>query len=329
MDREKRPDLEGRASSRRIAKPVPLRLGAPRSLEWSAVSVWQHTMANSVLIYTHLVNVILSCAAADKREGPPLFHVIFNAAVDGNIQEEAFVATKMAVPIKNSSFGKNKLPALIPKTGQVIDWDPLLAGIAGAETVLEYGPERHVFSQGQPADSVFYLRRGKVKLSVISPQGKEAIVAVLAAGEFFGEGCLAGQPLRISTATAVSDCTLARIDKKTMTRMLHEHHDVSELFTTHLLSRNIRYEADLIDQLFNSSEKRLARLLLLLAHFGKESKSEKVIPGINQEALAQMVGTTRSRISHFMNKFKQLGFVDYGEGDLTVNSGLLSVILYD
>jgi len=194
---------------------------------------------------------------------------------------------------------------------------------------MEYGANRKIFRQGEPANSVFYLRQGKVKLAVTSKQGKEAIVAILDAGEFFGEGCLAGQQLRVSTATAMADCTLARIEKPLMARMLHEQHDVSELFVTHLLSRNIRYEEDLVDQLFNSSEKRLARILLLLAHFGKEARAETVLPRINQENLAQMVGTTRSRVSHFMNKFRKLGFVDYNGSGLTVHSGLLTVVLHD
>jgi CRP/FNR family transcriptional regulator, cyclic AMP receptor protein len=176
---------------------------------------------------------------------------------------------------------------------------------------------------------VLYLRRGKVKISVTSRQGKEAIVAILGPGEFFGEGCLAGQTLRIASAAAMTDCSLARIEKPLMARMLHEQHDLSELFVTHLLSRNIRYEEDLVDQLFNSSEKRLARILLLLAHFGKESRAETILPSITQESLAQMVGTTRSRVSHFMNKFKELGFVDYDGGALTINSGLLGVLLHD
>jgi CRP/FNR family cyclic AMP-dependent transcriptional regulator len=200
---------------------------------------------------------------------------------------------------------------------------------AGGQTVIEYGANRRIFRQGEPANAVFYLRQGEVKLAVTSQQGKEAIVAILSAGEFFGEGCLAGQQLRVSTAIAITDCSLARIDKLVMARMLHEEHDVSELFVTHLLSRNIRYEEDLVDQLFNSSEKRLARILLLLAHFGKEARAETVIPKINQESLAQMVGTTRSRVSHFMNKFRKLGFVDYNGGGLTVHSGLLTVILHD
>ena len=213
---------------------------------------------------------------------------------------------------------------------QPIDWAAFLSGISRGKTVLEYGADRTIFVQGDPADSVFYLHQGKVKITVTSQQGKEAIVTVLGDNEFFGEGCLAGQPMRISTAIAVSDCSLYRIEKPLMVRMLHEQHGISELFVTHLLSRNIRFEEDLVDQLFNSSEKRLARILLLLAHFGKESRSETVHPGINQEHLAQMVGTTRSRVSHFMNKFRTLGFIDYaGNGALTVNSGLLSVVLSD
>ena len=183
--------------------------------------------------------------------------------------------------------------------------------------------------QGQPAESIFFLLLGKVKLAVSSSEGKEAITATLGSGEFFGEGCLAGQPLRMATAIAVTDCTLIRVEKPMMARMLREQPGLAEVFVTHLLTRNIRYEADLVDQLFNSSEKRLARILLLLSHFGKESKTETVVPGINQESLAQMVGTTRSRTSHFMKKFKDLGFIDYTKiGELTVHSGLLSVVLH-
>ena len=214
--------------------------------------------------------------------------------------------------------------------GPPVDWEALLAVIPRGKTIIEYGANRTIYNQGDPADAVFFLRRGKVKLTVTSKQGKEAIVAILGPGEFFGDGCLAGQPLRVSAAVATTDCSLARIEKPQMACMLHEQHGVSELFVTHLLSRNIRYEEDLVDQLFNSSEKRLARILLLLAHFGKESRAETILPSINQESLAQMVGTTRSRVSHFMNKFRELGFVDYdGGGALTVNSGLLSVILRD
>ena len=212
---------------------------------------------------------------------------------------------------------------------QPVDWEVLLNGIFRGKTVIECGAGRNIFRQGQPADSLFYLRRGKVKLSVTSQQGKEAIVAILSAGEFLGEGCLAGQTLRISTAVAMTDCTLDKIEKSLMAQKLHEQHDISELFVKHLLSRNVRYEADLVDQLFNSSEKRLARILLLLSHFGKESRAEPVIPRVNQDTLAQMVGTTRSRVSHFMNRFREHGFIEYDDTGLTVHSGLLNVVLHD
>jgi len=208
------------------------------------------------------------------------------------------------------------------------DWEILLAGMTRGNNTVTVGAKRFIYRQGDPADSVFFVLRGKVKISVTSKQGKEAIVAVLDPRDFFGEGCLAGQPLRMATATAMTSCTLAKIERSVMARVLHEHHNISELFITHLLSRNIRYEEDLVDQLFNSSERRLARILLLLSHFGKESRAESVLPRISQESLAQMVGTTRSRVSHFMNKFKKLGFVDYNDG-LRVYSGLLSVVLHD
>ena len=216
------------------------------------------------------------------------------------------------------------------KKNEPVDWEPLLAGISSGKTTIEHGANRNIFSQGDRADSVFYLRRGKVKLAVTSEQGREAIVATPGDGEFFGEGCLAGQRLRIVTATAIADCTLVRIEKPLMVRMLHEEHDVSEMFVTHLLSRSIRYEADLLDQFFNSSERRLARILLLLAHFGKKSRGETIVPRVNQKNLAEMVGITRSQVSHFMNKFRKLGFIDYsGNGTLTVQGGLLSVVLHD
>jgi len=236
-------------------------------------------------------------------------------------QTEIVMATNKSQPV----VGKAK------EGTHLVDWETLLAGISRGKTVIEYGANRTIYRQGDPADSVFYLRRGKVKHAVTSQQGKEAIVAILGDADFLGEGCLAGRPLRIGTATAITDCTLVKIEKALMARMLHERHDVSEMFVTHLLSRSLRYEEDLIDQLFNSSEKRLARILLLLAHFGKEGRSESVLPRVNQEHLAQMVGTTRSRVSHFMNKFKKLGFVDYegSAGGLKVHSGLLSVVLHD
>jgi CRP/FNR family cyclic AMP-dependent transcriptional regulator len=246
-------------------------------------------------------------------------------------QTEGVMTPQKSQPKVVTANGKGKPTfAIANEKPQPVDWAAFLAGMSLGKTVLEYGANRTIFVQGDPADSVFYLHQGEVKLSVTSQQGKEAIVTILGANEFFGEGCLAGQLLRISAAIAVTDCTLYRIEKPLMVRMLHEQQEISELFVTHLLSRNIRFEEDLLDQLFSSSEKRLARILLLLAHFGKESRSETVHPGINQEHLAQMVGTTRSRVSHFMNRFRTLGFIDYANnGALTVNSGLLSIILHD
>jgi CRP/FNR family transcriptional regulator, cyclic AMP receptor protein len=190
-------------------------------------------------------------------------------------------------------------------------------------------PKKHsLFSQGDPADAVFYILAGKVKLTVVSQQGKEAVIAILEPGAFFGESCLAGQTVRTATATAVDDCSIVRVDKGAMIRVLHEEPTFAELFMTYLLAHTIRIEEDLVDQLFNSSEKRLARILLLLAHFGKEGKPEAVIPKISQETLAEMIGTTRSRVSFFMNKFRKLGFIDYN-GELRVHSSLLNIVLHD
>jgi CRP/FNR family cyclic AMP-dependent transcriptional regulator len=217
----------------------------------------------------------------------------------------------------------------VGKNHKTLDWETAISEIPQGKTSVEYGATRRIFERGEPADSVFYLRQGKVKLVVKSPQGKEAIVAVLGDGEVFGEGCLAGQALRIGSAVALSDCSLIKIEKAEIARVLHERHDVSQLFVRHLLHRNVRYEGDLVDQLFNNSERRLARILLLLAHFGNESKAEMVVPNVSQEHLAQMVGTTRSRVSHFMNKFRELGFIDYSGDCLTVNSSLLGMVLHD
>jgi CRP/FNR family transcriptional regulator, cyclic AMP receptor protein len=207
----------------------------------------------------------------------------------------------------------------------------LLTRVGEGRSAVSYRRKQAIFSQGDPADAVFYVQKGRVKLTVVSKQGKEAILALLGADEFFGEGCLAGQPLRMSTATADEDTTVLRLRKKAMVRLLHTDQKYSTLFTTHLLSRNIRIEEDLVDQLFNSSEKRLARILLLLAHFGKEGKLEPVIPKISQETLSGMIGTTRSRVSHFMNKFRKLGFIDYNgyNGGMMVHSSLLNIILHD
>jgi CRP/FNR family cyclic AMP-dependent transcriptional regulator len=203
-----------------------------------------------------------------------------------------------------------------------------LAKVGTGRTLANYQAGEAVFSQGDPADSIFYIRKGKIKLTVVSRQGKEAIVAMLGAGDFFGEGCLAGQTRRMANCTTMSPCSLARLRKVAAIRVLHDEPVFAQLFLQHLLARSIRIEEDLVDQLFNSSEKRLARVLLLLANFGKEGAPQTAIAKISQEALSGIVGTTRSRISFFMNKFRKLGFIDYN-GHLEVHSSLLSVVLHD
>jgi CRP-like cAMP-binding protein len=195
-------------------------------------------------------------------------------------------------------------------------------------TISQYRKDQKVFSQGNPADAVFYIQKGKVKITVVSERGKEAVVAIMGPDEFCGEGCLTGQPRRMATAVAMTECEIMRLEKAAMIRVLHEEPAFSEMFVAHLLARTIRVEEDLVDQLFNSSEKRLARSLLLLANFGKDGRPERIIAKVSQETLAEMIGTTRSRVSHFMNKFRKLGFIDYN-GHLEVHSSLLNVVLHD
>ncbi|HXM23641.1 MAG TPA: Crp/Fnr family transcriptional regulator [Terriglobales bacterium] len=212
------------------------------------------------------------------------------------------------------------------------DFDPntFLATIGEGRKIVRFQPKQTIFAQGNPADAVFYIQKGKVKLTVVSNSGKEATIGIMSDSDFFGEGCLVGQPLRMAAATAMTDCDLLRIEKKAMMAVLHREHAWSDMFVAYLLARNIRYEEDLVDQLFNSSEKRLARILLLLAHFGKEGVPETVVPKISQETLAEMIGTTRSRVSFFMNRFRKLGFIDYDVGSgLQVHSSLLNVVLHD
>ena len=211
---------------------------------------------------------------------------------------------------------------------QSFDPKTFLAHVGDGRSISKYGKDRTVFAQGEPADAVFFVQKGKVKVTVVSEQGKEAVVAILGTNDFFGEGCLAGQARRISTVAAMTDSTIVRLDKAAIVRVLHEEPAFSEMFISHLLSRAIRVEADLVDQLFNSSEKRLARLLLMLANFGKESKPEPVIAKLSQETLAEMIGTTRSRVSFFMNRFRKLGFINYN-GGIEVHSSLLNVVLHD
>ena len=212
------------------------------------------------------------------------------------------------------------------------DFDPhaFLATIGEGRKSVLFQNKQGIFAQGDTADAVFYVQTGKVKLTVVSKTGKEATIGIVGEGDFFGEGSLAGQALRMGSATAMTDCAILRIDKKAMMEALHREHELSDLFVAYLLARNIRYEEDLVDQLFNSSEKRLARILLLLAHFGKEGKPEPVLPKISQEMLAEMIGTTRSRVSFFMNRFRTLRFIDYDAASgLQVHSSLLNVVLHD
>src|SRR6184192_3363752 len=212
------------------------------------------------------------------------------------------------------------------------EFDPntFLAMIGDARKILAVPKHQTIYTQGDEADAVFYVQKGRVKLTVVSKIGKEATIGILSEGNFFGEGSLAGQVLRMGSAAAMTDCELLRVEKQAMMDALHREHAFSDMFVAYLLARNIRYEEDLVDQLFNSSEKRLARLLLMLAHFGKEGVQQIDIPNISQETLAQMVGTTRSRVSFFMNRFRKLGFIDYHAGDtLEVHSSLLNIVLHD
>jgi CRP/FNR family cyclic AMP-dependent transcriptional regulator len=214
---------------------------------------------------------------------------------------------------------KNRLP---------FDPKAFLAKMNGGRTLSEYRKNQVVFQQGDSADSVFYIQSGKAKVTVISEQGKEAVVAVLGAGDFFGEGCLGGQVLRLATVTTLTECAITRMPKAEIVSVIHTEPAFAELFISHLLARNTRVEEDLVDQLFNSSEKRLARTLLLLANFGKEGEPEPVLAKISQETLAEMIGTTRSRVSHFMNKFRNLGLIDYN-GQIHVHRSLLNLVLHE
>jgi CRP/FNR family transcriptional regulator, cyclic AMP receptor protein len=223
-------------------------------------------------------------------------------------------------------------PSAVAKKSREFEPEALLATIGEGRKAMLFPKKRTIFAQGNPADAVFYLQAGKVKLAVVSKTGKEATIGILSDKSFFGEGSLAGQALRMGTATAMTECSVLRIEKKAMMEALHREHTLSDMFVAYLLARNVRYEEDLVDQLFNSSEKRLARVLLMLAHFGKEGVPETVVPRISQGTLAEMVGTTRSRVSFFMNRFRKLGFIDYAggeDGGLQVHSSLLNVVLHD
>jgi CRP-like cAMP-binding protein len=223
-----------------------------------------------------------------------------------------------------------KLAATKPNGASTFSLRSLLESAGSPNGVTRYGRGDVIFTQGDPCDHVMYIQTGGVKLSVLSKLCREAVVAMLGPGDFFGEGCLAGQPLRMGSATAMTPSNILLVSKEKMIRLLHKQHAMSDRFISHMLSRNMRIEEDLIDQLFNSSEKRLARALLLLARYGKQDKPARIVPRISQETLAEMIGTTRSRVNFFLNKFKKLGFIEYdGELPLKVNSSLLSVVLHD
>ena len=240
------------------------------------------------------------------------------------------IAAMAPIEQKSQRTRNSTRPSSDPKNGRKFDPQVFLDTIGKGRKVVAFPKKQTIFTQGDAADAVFYIQKGKVRLTVVSKVGKEATLAILSEGEFFGEGGLAGQPFRMGSATAMTDCEVLRIDKKAMMLALHREHTFSDLFVAYLLARNIRYEEDLVDQLFNSSEKRLARILLLLAHFGKEGVPETVIPKISQETLADMIGTTGSRVSFFMNRFRKLGFVDYDGGSgLQVHSSLLNIVLHD
>ncbi len=219
-------------------------------------------------------------------------------------------------------------PSVAARNSRAFDPERFLSTIGEGRKIVAVPKKKTVYAQGAACDAVFYIQKGKVRLTVVSKSGKEATIGILSPGDFFGEGGLAGQPVRMGSATAMTDCELMRIDKQAMMLALHREHTLSDMFVAYLLGRNIRYEEDLVDQLFNSSEKRLARILLLLAHFGKEGKPESVVPKISQETLAEMIGTTRSRVSFFMNRFRKLGFIHYN-GGLQVHSSLLNIVLHD
>jgi CRP-like cAMP-binding protein len=250
-------------------------------------------------------------------------------------------ATIMKARKKTASAPSRSLPSPPPlsvksSTGDVLpeiagSFDPhlLLTKLSAGKSSQVYLAEESVYSQGDATDAVFYIQSGRVKLTVVSKSGKEAVVAILPQASFFGEGCLAGQPIRMATATADQNSKIVRVEKQAMVALLHQEPEFAEQFLAYLLSRNIRMEADLVDHLFNSSEKRLARLLLLMANFGQESKPMPLIARVSQETLAEMIGTTRSRVSFFMNRFRELGFIEYNGGGVNVHSSLASVVLHD
>jgi CRP/FNR family cyclic AMP-dependent transcriptional regulator len=286
------------------------------------------------------IGIILSGYDGDGTEGCK--HIKANGgntfAQDMSAEEDGMPLSARASGCVDFVLPPDKIPDALQRlvrtfaTRKKRDFDPkrFLATIGEGRNIVLVPKKQTIFTQGDAADTVFYIQKGKVRLTVVAENGKEATIGILNPGDFCGEGGLAGQPLRMGSATAMTDCELMRVNKNAMMLALHRENTLSDMFTAYLLGRNIRYEADLVDQLFSSSEKRLARVLLLLAHFGKEGAPEAVVPKISQQTLAEMVGTTRSRVSFFMNRFRKLGFVDYDAGSgLKVHSSLLNVVLHD
>jgi CRP/FNR family cyclic AMP-dependent transcriptional regulator len=241
----------------------------------------------------------------------------------------AMMDNKKSVPRKVPGKPPKAAPAQSFQKLALFDDGAFLTSVGAGRSSTVFQPKQIVYRQGDPSDAVYYIESGKIQLTVVSEHGKEAVIAMLEAGEFFGEGCIVGQPLRMASAFVAAKSTIVRIEKAAMIRVLHEQPKIADMFTAFLLARNIQIEADLVDQLFNSSERRLARLLLLLANFGKEGKMEKILPSIHQDTLAARVGTTRSRINFFMNKFRNLGFIEYDDTGLKVHTSLLNVIVHD
>jgi CRP/FNR family transcriptional regulator, cyclic AMP receptor protein len=247
-------------------------------------------------------------------------------ALDPNQCNQADKGPKYSKWFSYTHLVRKGLPAMKPKEKPPFDPKVFLSKVHGRRTKANYQENQSVYSQGDPADSVFYIEKGKVKTTVVSEKGKEAVIALLGAGDFFGEGCLTGQPRRLSTVNAITECVVVKLAKTDITRAIHEEPAFAEVFIAHLLARNARVEEDLVDQLFNSSEKRLARILLLLAKFGQEDKTHPILANISQETLAEMIGSTRARVSFFMNKFRKLGLINYN-GQIKVHPSLLNLVL--
>jgi CRP/FNR family cyclic AMP-dependent transcriptional regulator len=320
-----------------LIESCAFKIASPRSSRNERIDLLLSSLAEAM--GARAIGIIFSGYGGDGTEGCK--HIKANG---GKTFAQDMSAEVNSMPLSAQASGcidfvlpPDKIPAELQRFVRTIatkkkhDFDPkmFLATIGEGRKIVLVPGKRTIFTQGDAADTVFYIQKGKVRLTVISEKGKEATIAILNPGDFCGEGGLAGQPLRMGSAIAMTDCELMRIEKKAMMLALHRESKLSDMFTAYLLGRNIRYEADLVDQLFSSSEKRLARILLLLSHFGKEGVPETVIPKISQETLAEMIGTTRSRVSFFMNRFRKLGFVNYGEGGLQVHSSLLNVVLHD